>query len=445
MKQEVLDYKIENTKLRVLFCGGICALFLLVLMYFSGNLDGLMNIKRKLVWCGLYAAVLLAVLVYFAVRRRVKDVWLLCAAGIAVGGAIGVRLMLFDHASGDYIAFIDHWIRQIRELPGLEGWVKKIGDYNMPYLYMLTFVAKTGGFELYKVKTFSVLADFALAYFIMRLAGLKLKSVKGEIAVFCLALFIPTVIYNGAYWGQCDSIYAAFSFAFLYYALTKRPWLSCIMLGLAVSFKLQAVFLFPMLIAFIIVKRIKPLHLLAVPAAFILTLLPAVFAGRSLYDTFSIYFVQASKNEKLTLNAPYVYQFVQGVELSSFTTATIILTGAALLCLLYVVYIKRDRMDREILVRTAFLCSLIVPMFLPQMHERYFFLADCLSLLIPVLVKDRIFVPIAVVYCSFRAYASFEMNDPSVNLRLLAVIMILTMVICTYDFINDLKRKEAVK
>ena len=436
MKKIVID---KEKAMRFLLCCGLPLAFLRVMiLFFSNSIEGLMNIKRQLFWFGLYSMVIFAVSLYFTFRRKVKDMWLVAATAVATGVALAVRMMFFDHASGDYTAFIDHWIHQIRELPGLQGWVEKIGDYNMPYLYLLTIVAKFDFCELYVVKTFSVIADVAVAYYLMRLASLKLKNVKGEMIVFCLALFIPTVIYNSSYWGQCDSIYTAFALAFLYYALTNKPYVACAALGISLSFKLQAIFVFPMLIVLLFAKKIKFKHIAAFPISFLLTLLPAILAGRSLADTFSIYFVQASKNENLTLCAPNIYQFLsEEIDFASFNTAALMLAGAAVLCLLFFVFKNIDVFHEALIIRTAFLSVFIMPMLLPQMHERYFYMADCLSLLIPVLVSKRWFVPIAVIYSSYRAYASFEMNDPTVNLRMLSIIMILTLVLCVADFVKD--------
>jgi len=56
------------------------------------------------------------------------------------------------------------------------------------------------------------------------------------------------VIINGAAWGQCDAIYTAFCLGSLYFILADRPAWACILFGLALSFKLQAVFFAPVLL-----------------------------------------------------------------------------------------------------------------------------------------------------------------------------------------------------
>ena len=40
---------------------------------------------------------------------------------------------------------------------------------------------------------------------------------------FFLTLLLPTVLLNGAFWGQCDSIYGALAVWSLVFALEDRP------------------------------------------------------------------------------------------------------------------------------------------------------------------------------------------------------------------------------
>ena len=71
---------------------------------------------------------------------------------------------------------------------------------------------------------------------------------------------------NSAAWGQCDSIYAAFCLGSLYFLLRGRTWWACVFFGLALSFKLQAIFFLPALLIVLVVNRQRLLALLAVPA-----------------------------------------------------------------------------------------------------------------------------------------------------------------------------------
>lgn len=48
-----------------------------------------------------------------------------------------------------------------------------------------------------------------LAWSVMQLVGLFRREAVWKLSAFFLVLFWPTVVLNGALWGQCDSVYAS--------------------------------------------------------------------------------------------------------------------------------------------------------------------------------------------------------------------------------------------
>ena len=78
--------------------------------------------------------------------------------------------------------------------------------------------------------------DILLAYGVMKLASLRLKSEGAQLFIFEIASILPTVVFNGAYWGQCDAIYTGFCLLGLYLCLTKKPCRGMIAFGVAISF-----------------------------------------------------------------------------------------------------------------------------------------------------------------------------------------------------------------
>lgn len=123
---------------------------------------------------------------------------------------------------------------------------------------------------------------------------------------FTVVLFAPTVLVNSSWWGQRDSIYAAFCLGSLYFLLRNKPWWAAIFFGLAMSFKLQAIFFLPVLIIVLVVNRQRALSLLAVPATFALMLLPAALAGRDWGSLLMIYPNQVSTGGTATAGRPRV-------------------------------------------------------------------------------------------------------------------------------------------
>lgn len=84
------------------------------------------------------------------------------------------------------------------------------------------------------------------------------KYIKG----FIYTLILPGVIINSAVLGQCDSIYTAFVLMFIYYILKNKNKLALFLLGLALSFKLQSIFVAPVLLYLIITKKIRLLDII---------------------------------------------------------------------------------------------------------------------------------------------------------------------------------------
>lgn len=295
----------------------------------------------------------------------------------------------------------------------------------------------------------------------------KNKNAEGLSAVFTGSLFIPTVILNGAYWSQCDSIYASLSLAFLYFGIKNRPNLSVIALGLAFSFKLQTVFIMPMLIVLLFIKRIKVRHLIWFPAVFFATLVPALLAGKPFMDAISVYYKQVAHYPFLQINATNIYQLFPYGDFDSLSTAGIIATGTAVMLILYILYKNRSVIDDKILVIAAFSFVLTIPMLLPKMHERYFYLADALCILVYIFNKKRWFVPLGIIYGSFRSYTVFlsknaiaaefihdgdlapldglAIEHSNVDFRFLAIIYIAINIIVIRDIVLKLNNKNKEK
>ncbi len=65
---------------------------------------------------------------------------------------------------------------------------------------------------------------------------------------YVATLLAPVMILNSSFWGQADSIYTAALLACLYFLLLRRNWLAFLSFGIAFAFKLQAIFLAPLLV-----------------------------------------------------------------------------------------------------------------------------------------------------------------------------------------------------
>lgn len=389
-------------------------------------------------------AVLLICSLFFRKLIKIESPIIFAALLAVSAAALAMRLYFFDSASGDYNSFLSRWVEEMRFLPGVEAIVKPIGDYNMPYLYFLFIVSKTSLYDLYLIKLFSVIFDFVLAFGLSRLVYRLKGSVISSILAFAFVLFIPTVFLNSAMWAQCDAIYAAFCVWALYFALSKKGRVSIIFFALAFSFKMQSIFIFPVIIFLVLKNKIKLSHLLYFPLTFVATLIPAILCGRSIYDTFSIYINQTESYPALTLNCPTLWAFFPEESFEVFGTAALFLAGAGVVCFCVYLYYNRAKLDTSLLFDAAYLFSLLLPFLLPRMHERYFYLAEALSVAYMLLHRKRAFIPPLLLFTTFDCYSAYLFGYRFIDLWQLAIINAAVIFYLLYKFIGDVEAKVPV-
>lgn len=339
-----------------------------------------------------FAAVIILLCEYIlalALLRReglLKNRRALIAAALIAAAAFALRFASLDHETLDYIDWISRWIGYFREggawhTLGEELWAC---NYNVPYLYALAIFSTLPVSDLYLVKLFSILFDVLLAYWGMKLLSCLTASRSRQLAAFLGMLWLPTVLLNGAYWGQCDSIYAAFAVLSLYLALSDRPIGSVVAIAVSFSIKLQAIFLLPVFMVLLIARKVKFWQLFAFPIAYVVTILPAVIAGRDFIDLLLLYYNNTgSIGEGLNYNSPSIYAATSFAPLSESSAATLGIALAFGLCLAVFVwaFLRRDRLSGRVILGMALILCTGIAYLLPHMHERYFILADILSFL----------------------------------------------------------------
>lgn len=328
---------------------------------------------------------LLAGLACALLSRRGRGARQLLLLLLPVGLAFFLRAAALDYSSLDYQDFLSQWAAFFRENGGFSAVRQPVGNYNAPYLYFMAAISYLPVPDLYLIKLFSILFDVLLAWGGVRLArlvctqGSPLPALCG-----CLLLLLPTVVINGALWGQCDSLYGALSVHALACALDKRPKTSVVLLAVAFSFKLQTIFLIPLWCALWFAGRVKFSHLWLFPLTYLGTILPALLLGKPVADTLGVYFGQMGVNNELSFNAPSVFQFIPyGAQVDERLAARLGIAAAFLLvvALLLLLFRYRDRLSDACFLAAALVLVLGVPFLLPHMHDRYFFLADVFALI----------------------------------------------------------------
>ena len=224
--------------------------------------------------------------------------------GICIAAGLAVRASVYHVQTDDYKYFVSRWYEFLARNGGFHALKYDLSNYNPPYLYLLTIATYIPLSELAAIKTVSVVFDVVLAAFAFLIFRLKYPRATIPVVGALVVFLAPTVIVNGAAWGQCDAIYTAFCLGSLYFLLTDRPAWAAIFFGLACSFKLQAVFFAPVLILLLLRGKRSALCLLLVPVTCAVLLLPAIVAGRDVQSLLHIYVDQVKTGGMTPVQMP---------------------------------------------------------------------------------------------------------------------------------------------
>ena len=412
-----------------------------------------------------------------------------CILGLLFVLAIALRVSLYHIETSDYTVFLSQWYDFIQTHGGFAAFKYNFSNYNVPYLYLLTLATYIPIPKIVAIKTISVLFDVLMGIFAYLILSLKYRRSYAAVIGVLVILFAPTIFINSAAWGQSDAIYTAFCLGSLYFLLKERPAWACFFFGLAISFKLQAIFFLPVLLMLLLKRKLPMRYLVLVPAVFVLMLLPAFIAGRDASSLLTIYAGQVASggvggagqfnnggggpfnggrpgqfnggasgpfnsggvgrfnggpgggrfsSSSLTLNAPSFYQWLPanapeywkwiGIGLAALF---VVLVGVLLLA-------SKKRLTSAIILKVTLVFALAIPFLLPEMHERYFYLADVLSIIYAFYFPRYFYVALIMQLCSLLSYAPYLMNTQVVNLAYVAFGVLIIIVITLVDLVLTL-------
>ncbi|OGO65666.1 MAG: hypothetical protein A2030_00020 [Chloroflexi bacterium RBG_19FT_COMBO_50_10] len=271
---------------------------------------------------------------------------------------------------------------------------------------------------------------------------MRLKYTQGPAPIFAYfaVLFAPTIVLNSALWGQCDSIFTAFLLMCVYFLLTDDGAYAGLAFGAALAFKLQAIFLAPLLLALVIKRRLAWKHLLWIPLVYLILIIPAWVAGCPLLELLKIYLDQSQAYPSLTLNAPTFYAWLPESLYTILYPAGVIWAVSLVFLYLLMVYKGRLKLSQGLLLNLGMLAVLLVPFVLPKMHERYFYAADLLSIAYGFFFPGHFFIPILMGLISFFAYQPFLFGRLLVPQEILAVGVLVILVLVAHKAIRLLYR-----
>jgi Gpi18-like mannosyltransferase len=237
------------------------------------------------------------------------------------------------------------------------------------------------------IKLLAVIGNAVLALAVRRLL-LALESPNAGRGA-ALAFALPTVLINAGALGQADAWWAAACVAALTCAVERRHMAMLAWCGVAIAFKAQAAFVAPFFLALLIARRVSFWKWLTAPLVAAAMMLPAWMIGWPALDLATVYLHQIDVSAQLSYNAPNIWMILQvlpGAGQLPLTGAAFAVTLVA--TILYIGWFARRDMEGQTLLAAALLAPLIVAGLLPRMHERFFFLADILSLALALMRRD---------------------------------------------------------
>jgi Gpi18-like mannosyltransferase len=306
------------------------------------------------------------------------------AIALAICGATLVWLSVLDFETDDYTRYLAPWYDAFVGQGRWKGLAGSFSNYYVPYLCLISISTFLPWPKLYSIKAISIVFDYAAAWFVYRLVKRVYPGRSLCYVAAIITLFLPTVLFNGALWGQCDIIYTTALLAVLLAVLQHKHRTALVAYGLALASKPQAIYFAPFL-AGLFLGRQLPWRQWWIPmAVYAACGLPAILAGRDARPVLMHWFLQRGQLgiPILTLGAPNVFQWFSNDQFEVFRRLGIMLGAVASAFIAWTTAHIRSTLNRErLLVTSALLSSLLLPFFLPGMHERYFFAADVLSVI----------------------------------------------------------------
>jgi Gpi18-like mannosyltransferase len=348
-------------------------------------------------------------------RLAARPVDLRCVAGFCflLAAAFSVRFACYDFLTGDMLHFYIPWYRAIVDagsaalgtsIPNIRGELG--GSYTPPYYYLLYLASHFDGMQpdVYLIKALLLPFEFLAAFFAYRLVRLRYSSNTPAWLAACAVVFAPTVIANGALWGQTDILHSSLLLGVVYFALVRRYATMAMLFGAALAFKAQAVFLAPFLLMLWMRADMKLKHALLVPIAFGLMMTPALLLGRDPLEILGVYLRQGEYFRNLSMNAPNLYFLVPNSHYQPVVVMGAALTGLTSLVLALRPWWTRTSLSPSTQVLAATMFLALAPFLLPKMHDRYFFAADLLSIVLAFHLPQLWLVPLLLQASSGMAY-----------------------------------------
>ena len=183
-------------------------------------------------------------------------------------------------------------------------------------------------------------------------------------------------------------------------------------------------------------QKLKLYKIYALPLGLLATFIPAYLFGAKPIEPFTFWVNQLGGYSKLTLGCANIWHLIN-IKESALSTIQVSATLFGLLLIglfTAIVFARKIKLNAENLLLVSIFLISIVPMFLPHMHERYFYALDVLIVVYCIVFKKNYFLIILMQLSSGIAYHNYlagrhfiiSWGEDSVNIASWINIFVLT-------------------
>ena len=359
-----------------------------------------------------------------------------------------IRMEVKHVISGDWTIWWEHWFNHLYQ-GGFRALAGNWYDYAPPFVYLLWIITVLPincmtGFKL-MMTGFDFAAAVVAALIIYEISKSRTKALL-TYAVFFLS---PVFIVNSVLWAQCDMLVMFWVLLCTYFFVKNKPSMAMFFFGVAFAFKLQPLWLAPMLVILWVNKKVEIKHFLWLPVCYFVGIIPAWIAGKPLGELLTIYINQTSAESwSLALKYTNLYYLI-GEEffIDPYHSAGVWLSLGVFMIVLYYIGRKKLKITPEFILLLGGFVGILAPFFLPQMHERYSFFAEGFLILYALLKPQKFYLPVFQSLTSFMGYSVFLAKDWDLPLSYMPFVTLTVLVLTGYEvykYINDLANQEEV-
>jgi Gpi18-like mannosyltransferase len=341
-----------------------------------------------------------------SLRGRYAD-RIIVVASFVLG--LACRYAARNEVTDDTFKYLLPWYETAHEL-GLASLGLTFTNYTPFYSYLLLAVTELHG--LFKpwhlIKAISFFFEFGCSVVAARLVStVGTGGAHAPAFAFAAVWLAPTVLFNGAVWGQGDALWTLFVLLSVYFFCRDWPLTGTIAFAAALSIKAQAIFLGPFILALVLRRTIHWMWLVTIPAVYLVIASPAWLFGQSLIDIFSVYIKQVGTFHLLSMNAANLWLYVPNTLYGiGVPTGMVLAAGAGLS---FAVYMARSKLPLKSshLVIAAAVSLLLTPFLLPKMHDRYFYAFEVMAIVLACLHPRLIPIALAAQLNGVLAYLAY--------------------------------------